>query len=355
MPHESLIQCYSRQKQRIGEIMRLFKTNKPLRKGTHFKWEERLILERMLNSKKADRIRSLQGMADILCKSKRTIQREIKRGLTTKLDTYLKEYKAYSPDLAQLRADENLRAKGLDLKLGCDYVLVESVSSMIKDKHFSPDAIIMYFNSNGWPTDTRICVRTLYRYIAEGLVPNVTTEDLLHKGRRSKSNRKGHRRHGRAASAKKSIVLRPKEVESREEEGHWEMDCIVSGTGKGNDALLTLTERSKRYQLIRKIKDQSSASVVAELDKLERSYGSRRFREIFKTITCDNGSEFIDTAGMERSCKTLSSRTDIYYAHPYCASERGSNENANGMIRRFIRRGRPYPGDGNETGGDLHF
>jgi IS30 family transposase len=75
------------------------------------------------------------------------------------------------------------------------------------------------------------------------------------------------------------------------------------------------------------------------LDKLERALGSRHFREIFKTITCDNGGEFMDAPGIEQSCLTRKKRTVVYYAHPYCACERGSNENANGIIRRFIPKG----------------
>jgi len=319
--------------------MRQFHSTKTKRKGTHFTWEERLVLDRLLNGKASSRIRSPQKLAEILGKSKRTIQREVKRGWTTKVDTYLREFKAYNPDLSQLKADENLLAKGPDLKLGCDFELVNKIADLIINYHYSPDAIIMHFNKQGWPSETRISIRTLYRYIDDDLIPNVTTDNLLRKRKRKKCRVKGPRRHARAASARKSISLRPDEIKSRQVEGHWEMDCVVSGRGKGTSALLTLTERSKRYQIIRKIKDQSSYSVVAELDKIERNRGSRSFRKIFKTITCDNGSEFMDTEGMERSALTLIPRTDIYYAHPYCASERGSNENANGIIRRFIPKG----------------
>lgn len=315
-----------------------YQINRLDRKGTHFTWEERLILHRLMNREKT-KIKSPQKLALIFGKSKRTIQREIKRGWTTLQASDLSYFKTYSPDLAQLKTDENLKAKGPDLKLGRDFSLVQDISHRIKEDHFSPDAIIMHYNKTDWPSETRICTRTLYRYIAEGLIPGVTSVDLLHKGKRSTLSKKVPRRHARAASARKSITLRPEQVNLRLEEGHWEMDCVVSGKGKGNEALLTLTERSKRYQIIRKIKDQSAASVTGELDKLERLYGSKCFRNIFKTITCDNGSEFMNTAGMENSCLTKKLRTDIFYAHPYCASERGSNENANGIIRRFIPKG----------------
>ena len=306
------------------------------KKGTHFKWEERLIMHKLMNHSK---ITSPKELAKTLGKSVRTIQREIKRGWETFTASDLSTFEAYSPDIAQRKADENLKAKGPDLKLGSDFALVEDIAQLIKRLHYSPDAVIMHYEKNGWPTETRISVRTLYRYITEELIPDVSENNLLHKGKRAKPRQKGPKRHSRAVSAQKSITTRPPEVENRGVQGHWEMDCVVSGKGQGSTALLTLTERSKRYELIRKIPNQTSASVVNELDKLERNLGSRHFCEIFKTITCDNGSEFMNAWGMERSCLTKRNRTTVYYAHPYSACERGSNENANGIIRRFIPKG----------------
>lgn len=307
-----------------------------VKKGTHFKWEERLILQRLLYKSK---ITSPQKLASILGKSKRTIQREIKRGWETFKASDLSHYEAYSPDVAQRIYEENLRAKGPELKLGNDFTLVNDISELIKKRHFSPDAVIMYYEKNGWPSKTQISTRTLYRYIDEGLIPEVCNEDLLHKGKRLKSNGKGPRKHSRAASARRSITKRPAEVETRMVPGHWEMDCVVSGKGEGSEALLTLTERSKRYEIIRKIPTQESKSVVTELNNIENDFGTDCFRNIFKTITCDNGSEFMDAEGMETSNLTDKKRTNIYYAHPYTPSERGSNENANGIIRRFIPKG----------------
>ena len=79
--------------------------------------------------------------------------------------------------------------------------------------------------------------------------------------------------------------------------------------------------------------------VVNELDKIERKMGSKKFRETFKTITCDNGCENLDFEGIERSVLTKNKRTKVYYAHPYSAWERGTNENNNKLIRRFIPKG----------------
>lgn len=116
------------------------------------------------------------------------------------------------------------------------------------------------------------------------------------------------------------------------------MDTVVS-CKKDAARLLVLTERMFRQEIIIKMPDGTTQSVVRSLDRLERKLGSRMFRRIFRTITVDNGSEFADCEGMERSCLTKRERTHIYYCHPYSAFERGSNENANILIRRWLPKG----------------
>ena len=79
--------------------------------------------------------------------------------------------------------------------------------------------------------------------------------------------------------------------------------------------------------------------MVNALDILERELGSGDFRRLFRSITFDNGPEFQDIDGIEESSVSRKRRTTIFFAHPYCASERGSNERHNGIIRRFIPKG----------------
>jgi len=92
-------------------------------------------------------------------------------------------------------------------------------------------------------------------------------------------------------------------------------------------------------EIIFKSFNKTAASTVYALNRLERKLGSSNFRKIFKSITFDNGTEFSDTEGMETSPYTKKRRTTVYYCHPYCSSERGTNENQNGFIRRFIPKG----------------
>ena len=80
--------------------------------------------------------------------------------------------------------------------------------------------------------------------------------------------------------------------------------------------------------------DRKAASVVKALDRLERVYGKKKFRQFFKTITVDNGVEFSDYENLVKY-----DRTKIYYCHPYSSGERGSNENQNKLVRRWIKKG----------------
>jgi IS30 family transposase len=103
-----------------------------------------------------------------------------------------------------------------------------------------------------------------------------------------------------------------------------------------------IVDWTDRDEIIVLLPDRTAGSVVKALDVLEKKYGRRKFRRTFKTITCDNGSEFADCQGMEHTHYGRGPRTKIYYCHPYSAYERGSNENANGLIRRFFPKGTDF-------------
>ena len=113
--------------------------------------------------------------------------------------------------------------------------------------------------------------------------------------------------------------------------------------------MLVLTERKTRNEIIFKLPDHTDEAVVAALDRLERKWGADMFKRVFKTITVDNGSEFADCPGIERSILAEGSRTKCYYCHPYSSYERGSNENLNKMIRRWLPKGTNFDEIGAEV------
>ena len=82
------------------------------------------------------------------------------------------------------------------------------------------------------------------------------------------------------------------------------------------------------------IADKTSACVMEAIKQLQETY-SEHFGEVFKTITTDNGSEFADLSDLEKMADTL-----VYYAHPYTSCDKGTVERHNGLIRRFIPKGK---------------
>lgn len=168
---------------------------------------------------------------------------------------------------------------------------------------------------------------TLYRYIDQGFIPGVTNKALPAKSRRKK------RTYNKVRAAKPpkgvSIERRPSHIAARQFPGHWEMDTVIGkAKGKGQ-TLLILTERLTRYEIILKLKDKTTSSVVSALSKTAKHYP----QGTFQTITVDNGCEFQDYTAMKRLT------SEVYYCHPYSSWERGSNENANRIIRRFFPKG----------------
>lgn len=275
-------------------------------------------------------------VAACIGKSKRTIRREIVRGTIILLNSDLTERKQYCADVAQRKYLENRLNKGPSLKIGSDHKLAAYIEDQIINKKYSPDAVIGEIKEKGLKFETTICTKTVYNYIDKEIFINLTNKHLLVK---RKGYKKKHRKIKVALNntASRSIDERSEAINKREDIGHWEMDCVVSGRGS-KAVLLVLTERKSRINLIFKMKDKTQKSVGKKLDQLERKY-KYKFKKIFKSITMDNGSEFVNQEIIEKSILTKKSRTTAYYAHPYSSWERGSNENANKIIRRFVPKG----------------
>ncbi|EGD49853.1 Integrase catalytic region, partial [Thermoanaerobacter ethanolicus JW 200] len=108
----------------------------------------------------------------------------------------------------------------------------------------------------------------------------------------------------------KSIDFRPKEVESREVFGHWEIDTLI-GKKSNDKVLLTLIERKTRHEIIFLLDAKDNKSVKDALSKLKDMFGDN-LNKVFKTITSDNGTEFSDLESA-----LLEYGVEVYYTHPY--------------------------------------
>ena len=301
------------------------------KKHKHILRDDRYVIEQMLNAKQPE-----TAIIAVIGCTKRTLKREIKRGTWRRMNSKTYEYEdIYSWDVAQRKHEESGQNKGRYAKINDMPELRGFLEEQIKKHKYSPEAALLKAKEEGYRVE--ISVKTLYNNIDSGEI-GVSRNDLLRKDgwkqdktkpRKAANNLRGE-----------SIDNRPAEANERLEYGHWEIDLVVSCKG-GKGALLTLTERVTRQEIIIRLPDRTQRAVRRALDRLERRYGND-FKRKFKTITADNGSEFLNFESLQKSCKHKGQRFKMYFAHPYSSWERGTNENANGIIRRFFPKGTDF-------------
>ena len=131
-----------------------------------------------------------------------------------------------------------------------------------------------------------------------------------------------------------SIEKRPEIVDKKERIGDWEGDTIIGEKHKG--AIVTMVERKSKMLKMGKVERKGGEEVKEETKKILKGMK-------VKTITLDNGREF---AGHEEIGKELGA--EIYFAHPYTSWERGLNENTNGLIRQYFKKGSSFGWIGEE-------
>ena len=263
-----------------------------------------LLIEHWKNKAK----KSNRGIAKLLSKTPYIINNEIERDLVDL--SFNGAFVEYSADMAQNHYDWNRMAFGKTSVWSPEKD--EIIRAGILNK-LSPEVISQ---KKGMP-----CFSTIYSWIEKGWIKGICKKDLIYPRKRKKTFHKKTKDIRKRGGL--SIDLRPKVIENREEVGHFEIDLVILNKTKG-EQLLTLTDRKTRYEIVRLIKDKRAESVHEVLKKLSKQYN-------FKSITADNGSEFMRLEEV-MDCP-------IYYAHPYSSYERGTNENANRMIRRWLPKG----------------
>ncbi|WP_339064312.1 IS30 family transposase [Tepidibacillus marianensis] len=273
--------------------------------------------------------KSLQAIADAVGCNKSTISRELKRGTVIQMKTGGKLVEIYFPDTGQRKYEENRKSCGAKFNLDKAIHFIQFAENKILKDKWSPDAICGYAKHSGLFEDNIVSTKTLYNYIDSGLicVKNIDLPMKVRLNTKKKHSRKNKKILGL------SIDDRPPEFADRQEFGHWEIDTVIGKKTK-DQALLTLTERKTRNEIILKVMAKDTLSVSDAISKLKRNYEGK-FPQVFKTITADNGSEFADlSVAFEKD------ETKIYFTHPYTSWERGTNERQNGLIRRFIPKGK---------------
>lgn len=174
-----------------------------------------------------------------------------------------------------------------------------------------------------------VCHETIYQYIYK----ERQGKDWYTCLARSKSKR-GKRKGRKVGSGKyhiRPIHCRSTEIMNRQQIGHWEADTIGFSTHKYEN-ITTLVERKSRYLLMIKNKNRQSDNVMKSIENILNQVP--RFKR--RTITFDQGSEFAHWSSLERKTKCR-----VYHCDPHSPWQRGTNENTNGRIRRFLPRSTP--------------
>ncbi len=166
---------------------------------------------------------------------------------------------------------------------------------------------------------------TIYQYIyreAHDLVGYLPRRHVFR--RKKRAYRKPQQSH---IPNRLSIDTRPEEINQRRHFGHWESDLVVSG--KSTAALAVMVERKSRYAKIVRIPDKTSSTVSKAIVTCLKEFDER----VRLSITYDNGMENVLHEEVNRQLGTQS-----YFCNPYHSWEKGSVENINGLIRRFIHK-----------------
>jgi IS30 family transposase len=261
---------------------------------------------------------NLTQIAKELGVHKSTISREFNRNLVfvrTKLGSW-----QYKPDYAQYYANERRKAKRHY------YKFTKEVAEFVKDKlleDWSPEQISGY--AKRWNLFS-ISHERIYQFVLE----DKKNGGELYKHLRHKNVKYRKRFSGGQRSKIKNrrmIDERPKIVDEKSRIGDWEIDTIIGKNQKR--AILSIVERASKFTILRKLENRTSEATKTAITSALSNYVDR-----VHTITSDNGSEFAKHEEI-----SLSLNVDFYFAHPYSSWERGLNENTNGLVRQYIKKG----------------
>ncbi len=272
-----------------------------------------------------------------------TVYKELKFGNYQHLNGDHTFTTKYSADISEKRHKFNLSNRGKDLKIGKDIELAKTIEYLIVQKRYSPQGALLHIRKYKKEkyADFKVeikSVNTIYSYIDKKVFRSLERKHLPQRQRKKRKERKIviHRKPPKGYSIENRIDDIENVLE-RTEVGHWEGDTVCSKQ-RDKKAYLVLTERVSRLHLIYPLKRNTTEEVVKAFNRLERKCGAD-FYKIFQSITFDNGSEFKDWQGMEKAKRRKGKRFKVYYCHPNCPHERGSNENNNRLIRRHIPKG----------------
>jgi IS30 family transposase len=291
------------------------------KKNSRLTLKERIQIETLLKENK-----SKSYIAKTLNRSRSTITREVNKWVQSDKDTYAAE-------LANWNAkDDYLNKRNTD-KISIHKKLRVYVFKGLLSQ-WTPEQIAGKIKLE-YPNDPIMSIshESIYRYIYTQPQARLNKKliNLLVRKKTRRRPPKKRRGTGSKITNQVSIDNRPKHINLREEIGHWEGDLVIGKNHKS--AIGTIVERKSRYTLIIKLKAKNSKEVAKMFSKILNKLNPI----LKKSMTYDNGTE------MARH-KEITNKTGmkIYFAHPYSSWERGTNENTNGLIRRYLPKGTDF-------------
>jgi IS30 family transposase len=248
-----------------------------------------------------------------------TVCREVRRNSTSADGRYRASTAQERTNGRRSRSRRNRRLTA------ADFAIVDGLLC----RQWSPEQAAGYLARSG---QLSISHEAIYRHVWRDKRQGGAPYTHLRGARKRRRKRYGSRDSRGRLAGKRLISERPPEVGTRREVGHWEIDTVM-GAGS-RDRVVTPVERKTGLVLVGKLADRSAEGLSRRAISLIRRHGGR-----FATVTADNGTE-------SHSYGRIEQRTGVtfYFARPYHPWERGSNENANGLLRQYLPKGASMAG-----------
>ena len=278
----------------------------------HFTLEERRTLFRLLNAKL-----SIKEIAGQLGRHRSTIYREIARNEFREV----KQYRGYYPVTAE---DSARRRRRRQRKLVRDPRLRSHVVEKLK-LWWSPEQIAGRLKRIG--DETCVSHETIYQFVYSPEGRALELHRHLLRARRLRRQRFGRKPRSLKIPPERTIAQRPAEIGERHAIGHWEADLLIFQRVHGQANVTSLVERKSRLVRLVANPDRRSRNVLGGIGEALRPLPATARQ----TITFDRGSEFLGYAELTRSHSI-----DTYFCDPHSPWQKGSVENANGRLRRFL-------------------
>ena len=304
----------------------------------HITEQQRSILQTLWNvnvNKGKDTRLSLRAFAKQHALPYETLRRELNRAMEGEISFDKNKgewfYPEYRAEKAQQDANEKNAQKGTGQRITNQHAKAFQHHVLILKK--SPDHARHDMVKEGHKNVP--CLSTFYNHIDHGDIGVLRGQTPYHPSEKRKRRQPVQK--AKKCPGNLSIEDRPAQAEDRTEFGHWEADTVVSCVG-GKGGLLVLIERKTRLLFIVRLGAITAQAVRKAIRRLVKSGALKNVR----SITTDNGCEFLDSQALAKLFKNISEDLKIYYTHAYAAWEKGSVENVNRHIRRFYPKGTDF-------------